>query len=185
VVIKLYNESMHKLANAFLFQVGWFLCASSVQYDSEMTALLCCALLCCIHFKQSINRVQELCVSTALILVGIVVDSSLQQFQIIDFYGWHFSILSPFWDWMIWLMFALTLRGSLAFLTKMSWVAQAFIGLVFSPLSYIAGAKLGAAHFDPNISNVSAIGLTWMLLLPCIFRMQEWIHLQIEQPKTI
>jgi len=176
---------MDKLINALLFQIGWFICASSVKFDLELPALSLCGLLILIHLIRSKNLTQELSISALVVVLGIGVDSSFQYLQIIDFYGWHTTTLSPFWDWMIWLMFALTLRGSLAFLTKMSWVAQAFIGLVFSPLSYIAGAKLGAAHFDPNISNVSAIGLTWMLLLPCIFRMQEWIHLQIEQPKTI
>jgi hypothetical protein len=171
---------MHKIVNALLFQIGWFLCASSVLHDTEMLVLALCTSLIIVHLMKSQHKIQALSLVTVVLILGIIVDTSLHQLQIIDFYGWHIAYLSPFWDWMIWVMFALTLESSLAFLKKINWMAQAFTGLIFSPVSYIAGSKLGAAQFEPSLSHIAAVGLTWMLVLPCIFLLLQWINRKFE-----
>jgi hypothetical protein len=97
-----------------------------------------------------------------------VVDSSLQYFSVISFYGWALGPLSPFWLWMVWVMFALTLNYSLAFLLNRHLLLSAIAGLLFGPLSYIAGAKLGAAGFDNSLSHLAVLGMIWMLTLPAL-----------------
>jgi len=171
---------MDKLINALLFQIGWFICASSVKFDLELPALSLCGLLILIHLIRSKNLTQELSISALVVVLGIGVDSSFQYLQIIDFYGWHTATLSPFWDWMIWLMFALTLESSLVFFKKMNWMRQALAGLVFSPVSYVAGSRLGAASFDASLMHIAAIGVTWMLVFPGIFSLVQWINSEFE-----
>jgi hypothetical protein len=171
---------MDKLFNALWFQFAWFICASSVQYKLEFEALSCCALFIFVHIMRCAQKRRELSICAAVLTVGILFDSALQSLGVIDFYGWHLSTLSPFWDWMIWLMFALTLESSLAFIKQMNWIAQAFTGLVFSPLSYVSGSKLGAAYFELSPGHVLFLGLSWMVLLPFIFWILERIKREFD-----
>jgi hypothetical protein len=97
-----------------------------------------------------------------------VVDTTLQYVSVISFYGWALGPLSPFWLWMIWVMFALTLNSSLSFLQNKHVFLSAIAGLIFGPLSYLAGVKLGSAGFDNTLPHLVTSGLIWMLVLPAL-----------------
>ena len=75
---------------------------------------------------------------------------------------------------MLWVMFALTLNSSLAFLKEQSLIISAILGLIFGPLTYYAGAKLGAAELDASISHIVWLGIAWMLAMPfMVFAVQH------------
>jgi hypothetical protein len=116
----------------------------------------------------------EVKTATVALLIGILLDSALQYFSVIGFYGWSLGPLSPFWLWMLWVMFALTLNASLAFLKEQSLIISAILGLIFGPLTYYAGAKLGAAELDASISHIVWLGVAWMLAMPfMVFTVQN------------
>jgi len=100
--------------------------------------------------------------------LGIAIDSSLQYFSVISFYGWALGPLSPFWLWMVWVLFALTLNSSLAFLQNKHWILSAVAGLLFGPLSYLAGTKFGAAAFDNTLFSIATLACVWMITLPLL-----------------
>ena len=99
-------------------------------------------------------------------LLGILLDSGLQYFSVIGFYGWALGPLSPFWLWTLWVMFALTLNSSLDFLKNQSLITHAFLGLVFGPVTYYAGAQMGAADLEASFSHVFSLAVVWMLAMP-------------------
>lgn len=162
------NIQIQRFINALGFQVGWFVCIASVKYDQEILALFFCGLLVGLHFLFSLARSMDLKLSFIVFLIGLVVDSTLQYVSVISFYGWALGPLSPFWLWMIWVMFALTLNSSLSFLQNKHVFLSAIAGLIFGPLSYLAGVKLGAAGFDNTLPHLVTIGLIWMLVLPAL-----------------
>lgn len=171
---------MNRFINAIGFQIGWFACIASVRYDQEFPAILFCGLLVGLHFFFSkVPRIDFKLTLIALVL-GIVVDSSLQYFSVIRFYGWALGPLSPFWLWMVWVMFALTLNHSLAFLQNRHVLLSVVMGLVFGPLSYIAGTKLGAASFDNSFIPLATLGMVWMLTLPALVFISQTPHLSTE-----
>jgi hypothetical protein len=46
--------------------------------------------------------------------------------------------------------------------------------LIFGPLTYYAGAKLGAAELDASISHIVWLGVAWMLAMPfMVFTVQH------------
>ena len=159
---------MNRFINAIGFQIGWFVCIASVRYDQEILALLFCGVLVGLHLFYSNAPLIDFKLSLIALVLGVVVDSSLQYFSVISFYGWGLGPLSPFWLWMVWVMFALTLNYSLAFLLNRHLLLSAIAGLLFGPLSYIAGAKLGAAGFDNSLSHLAVLGMIWMLTLPAL-----------------
>jgi hypothetical protein len=97
----------------------------------------------------------------------------LQVTSVIQFYGWSLAFLSPFWLWLLWVLFAMTLNTSLALLqTKPLWLS-ALAGLVFGPLTYYAGAQLGAASFESSFIHIGALALAWMVALPFLVYMAQ------------
>jgi hypothetical protein len=159
---------MYRFINAIGFQLGWLVCIASVKFDLEAPALLFCSVLVGLHFYFSHTFLSDLKLSFIVFGLGVLIDSSLQYFSVISFYGWALGPLSPFWLWMVWVMFALTLNYSLAFLQKKHLMLSVLLGLVFGPMSYLAGAKLGAADFDNSLAHLLTLGIIWMLTLPAL-----------------
>jgi hypothetical protein len=157
---------MNKFLNAILFQLGWFICVSSVAYDLEWIALGVCGFLVGLYLINCNWKREEILTLMIVLPSGIALDSMLEYFHIIDFYGWRFLNWSPFWDWMIWTLFTLTLRSSLDFMKNLSVWIKSLIGLFCAPLSYIAGYKLHAAQLNPSFLNLAIIGVSWMIALP-------------------
>jgi hypothetical protein len=69
---------------------------------------------------------------------------------------------------MLWVLFALTLNSSLAFLKTQSRITVAILGLVFGPLTYYAGAKMGAAALDVSTLPIVSLAIVWMLAMPLL-----------------
>lgn len=169
---------MNRFLNALGFQIGWWACVAGVGLGLEIPALVLCSVLVSVHLFFSSMRWVEVKLALMACAVGVVIDTALQYALVIDFYGWALAPLSPFWLWMLWVLFALTLNTSLSFLKQAPLILSALAGLVFGPLTYIAGAQLGAASFDKTWPHVIMLGVTWMFALPALVRMAQIISSQ-------
>ena len=159
---------MNKLINAVGFQAGWWACVAGVGLGLEIESIVFCAVLAGLHLYASPAPRQECLLAVLTVIVGIGVDSLLQHLSIIQFDGKALDPLSPFWLWALWGIFALTLNSSLAFLQRQSLILSAILGLAFGPLTYCAGAQLGAATLDATLPHLLALALAWMLTLPLL-----------------
>jgi hypothetical protein len=159
---------MYRFLNALGFQLGWWACVAGVGVGLEVPALVFCLALTTALVYFAPNPLLEIKLATAACLLGVVLDTGLQYFSVISFYGWSLGLLSPFWLWLLWVMFALTLNSSLSFLQKLPLGLSAAAGFLFGPLTYYAGAKLGAASFDSTVSHLVVLAVTWMVALPCL-----------------
>lgn len=168
---------MHRLylINALGFQAAWWACVASVGQGMEIAALVFCMALACAHLFYVEHPWQEVKLASGVLVMGIAIDTLLQYFSVIHFYGWSLGALSPFWLWALWVMFAMTLNVSLAFLKVRPLLVSALVGLIFGPLSYYAGTKLGAASFEISVIHVSVLAFTWMLALPAMVLMAQKI----------
>lgn len=159
---------MSKLLNALGFQLAWWLCILSVPQGLEPLALALCALLALLHLRFSSARMAEIRLAGLALLTGLLIDSGLQAAGVITFHGAALGALSPYWLWALWLLMALTLRSSLSFLLSRPLALSALAGAVFGPLSYHAGASLGAADWTPSLAHVAALAFCWSLALPLL-----------------
>ena len=169
---------MNRFLNALGFQMGWWACVAGVGLGLEIPALAFCSVLVGVHLFFSAYRWVDIKLALIACLAGVVIDTALQYATVIQFDGWALAPLSPFWLWMLWVLFALTLNTSLAFLKQAPLILSALAGLVFGPLTYIAGAKLGAASFDNSLPHIAILGVTWMLAMPALVRMAQIISSQ-------
>ncbi len=158
---------MSKLLNAIGFQAGWWACVAGVGRGREWEALVFCALLAGIHLRCSKHPLQEARLALVAWIVGVGMDSLLQHLGVIRFHGGALAPLSPFWLWALWVMFAFTLNASLSFLHKSLGLA-ALAGLAFGPMTYYAGAQLGAASLEAAPAHLLALAVAWMLAMPLL-----------------
>ena len=159
---------MNKWINAAGFQAGWWACILGVGHQRELEALAFCLSWIGIQVYVSHTRTQDIRLALLALLLGILIDTALQQLAVIEFYGWALGPLSPFWLWALWLMFALTLNSSLAFLKHQPRITCAALGLVLGPLTYMAGANLGAAAWTPSFVSVAWLCGAWMIAMPLL-----------------
>ena len=81
------------------------------------------------------------------------------------------GVLPPVWVWALWLGFASLPNGSFTWLQGRPGL-QMLLGLLFGPLAYWTGAKMGAAGM-PEASALVVIGLAWALAFRAIMLMAE------------
>ena len=159
-----------KLLNFLAFQSGWWACILSVKYDLEWLALVLGVVLTLLQLGWGSHRRDNLRLIAWVLPLGITLDSLMQLYADWTFYGWQFNHLSPFWLWMVWVLFAITLKSSMSFLQKVSLPTQALLGLVMGPLSYVSGAQLGAASMPTHTFSILILALAWAVLTPLFVR---------------
>ena len=159
---------MHILINAIGFQTAWWALVAGVAYGFEVPALIYSVVLASAHFFYAPHAKQDLRLAAWSLAMGIATDSLLQYAGVMQFNGLSVAGLSPFWLWMLWVLFALTLNSSLAFLKSKTLALSALAGSLFGPLSYYAGAKLGAASWEGPMFPWLPLGLAWMFATPIL-----------------
>lgn len=103
----------------------------------------------------------------AITLFGILLETGFMGAGLVTFAGTRvLGVLPPVWVWALWLGFASLPNGSLTWLQGRT-ALQMLLGLVFGPLAYWTGAKMGAADM-PTAGALFLIGLAWALAFPVI-----------------
>jgi hypothetical protein len=163
----------HQILNLIAFQLGWWACVLSVRSDLEWAALLFAGALAGLQLIWSKKRLLELKLLLWVLPLGIALDSLAQLYWGWTFYGWSISYLSPFWLWMVWVLFTLTLRSSMAFLHNLPRAIQALMGFVMGPLSYIGGAQFGAASFETEPTKLLIMAFAWAVITPLLVQFSK------------
>ena len=164
---------MRLFINALGFQTAWWACIAGIGLGLEIPALVYCVVLAGLHLAFAAQPLAEAKLAAIALVTGVLADTLLQMLNVISFYGWALGPVSPFWLWMLWVLFAMTLNASLSFLQKLPLWLSAVAGLAFGPLTYYAGAQLGAASFDGSLVHLAALALTWMIALPFLVYMAK------------
>lgn len=82
---------------------------------------------------------------------------------------WNLHSTLPFWLWVIWAGFIMSLFYSLAGLKELPVITQSLIGGTAGMFSYLAGAKLGAISFVyPLFNSILILFFIWSLFLPVL-----------------
>ncbi|MFT2111187.1 DUF2878 domain-containing protein [Marinomonas sp. 2405UD68-3] len=154
------------IINAILFQIIWFVCVTTTDVVSSISVLI----LLIIHSLFMVRDTREWWLITGFTLIGIVIDSVLQSFGLIQFSGailWNDSIsVIPIWMMCLWLAFSTTLVHGLFWLHG-RWKLALLVGLFAVPVSYYGGLFLSdSSSIEPMWIMLVAIGLIWSALLP-------------------
>ncbi len=150
------------LANAGLFQCGWFACV----LGGDSSWLLVGLAVLSVHLLWISSLADDGLLVLNVTLAGTLLDTLLRTLGV-----FHFSEpgpLIPFWLIVLWALLATTLRHCLAWSAQPWWLAS-LLGAVGGPLSYYAGSQLAGVGFGYGTA-ATLIGLTllWAMLFPLL-----------------
>jgi len=157
------------LANALLFQCGWFAC---VMGGDSLWLLVGLAALA-INLLWITSWSEEGQVILAVTLLGTVLDTTLRTFGV-----FHFSVpgpLIPYWLILLWALLATTLRHCLAWSAQPWWRAS-LLGAIGGPLPYYAGSQFAGVSFGyGTLPTLVGLALLWA----GVFVLLHWIARQL------
>ena len=156
------------------FQIGWFACVLSAANNMPEVGLVIALSVVMLHVYVSRNRQNTLQLLFIVTLLGSAWDSILTHNQVLVFNsGLLTSYIAPSWIMMMWLLFATTLTVSFRWLYGRYMLAAA-LGAVFGPLTYQAGAAMGAVIIpDEMLANILLI-LSWSVIFPLLIKITEF-----------
>ena len=159
---------MNLLANIVVFQVGWFAtvlgAANGLPWIGPAAALAAVAL----HLRFAARPGVELRLVLTALGLGLVADSLLLATGWISYpNGLWLPGVAPYWIAALWVLFSCTLNVSMRWLKGRYWLAALF-GAVGGPMSYLAGARLGAMTFVDSTLALTALAVGWGLMMPIL-----------------
>lgn len=164
---------MNVLINILLYQAIWFICVIG-----ENRYLWAPAFLLGIHFYLTPCRKADLIMVCKLLMIGIIVDGSLNGFSFYSFPAK--GLIIPYWLIFVWMALATLPNHSLKWMSTRPLLSILF-GTIGGPAAYWAGVRLGAAHFNaPLIPSLLLLGLIWGTLWPIVM----YISKKSMQPAT-
>ncbi len=148
------------LANAALFQIGWFVCVLKGNYWAGVFT----GALLVLHFYFSPIRKRDAISVFVAVPLGVAHDYSLMQLGLVEFA--ESSFFPPLWLNCLWVLFAITLNHSLLWLYKRRLFSSA-MGCIAGPLTYLAGVQLSSAQWSsPLVEVIPIIAGLWLFILP-------------------
>ena len=156
------------LVNMLGFNLIWF---GLVYWGNYFTPIA--LILMVIHLTKISTIKYEKRLVLMVTIIGSSVDSILTYLHIFEFENTHFT---PIWLIVMWSCFACTLCHSLRFLVG-SKIKQVLIGGLVSPLSYLAGNKIGAVNFTLSTSvTYCLLALIWAALFYLFYSLKSSLN---------
>ena len=159
---------MPLLANVLVFQIGWFACVLGGAYGLPWIGTGIALVIVAWHLTHAVRPKQELLLVLSAAAIGALFDSLLVAFGWLAYpSGTLIAGTAPHWIVALWMLFAITLNLSLAWLKRRLFIAVLF-GAVGGPLAYLGGAKLGALSFVAPTPALIALAVGWALFTPVL-----------------
>ncbi len=156
------------VVNFVAFQVGWFACVFAAAQGWPWTGTAIAAAVVALHLMRATRPAEELKLVAIALAIGVVWDSLLINLGLVEFRaGTLIEGVAPQWILALWALFATTLNLSLDWL-KNRWLASVVLGAAAGPLSYWAGARLGALELIDPVPALLALAIGWALMTPLL-----------------
>lgn len=156
------------LFNFIAFQAGWFACVLAAARGWPWAGTVTAAAIVAWHVARAARPAEELKLITSAVLIGALWDSALTALGWLAFTsGTVIEGAAPHWILALWALFAMTLNVSLRWLQG-RWALAAVLGAVAGPLSYWAGARLGAVVLVAPEFALGALAAGWAMMMPAL-----------------
>ena len=167
---------MGRLLNFAMFYLGWFACVMGAGRGQLWLGPSVVAAVVLLHLYMASRPVQEAKLILTIGVFGFAVDTLQASAGLYAFSGtspapW----LCPLWMMALWMVFATTLNASMAWLAGRYRLAAAF-GALCGPVSYVAGARLGAIELPVHASaSLVGIAIVWACVMPSLLGFREFL----------
>lgn len=164
---------MTGLLNFVGFYAGWFLCVAGAAAGYLWLGPLATVVLLAAHLKFASTSLGEWRLLLTAGALGFLIDTTQASLGLFQFTGTSFlASVCPPWMVALWMLFAATLNHSLSWL-KDRYLIGAVLGALSGPLSYVAGARLGAIELGPSLTiSLLGIAVAWGLAMPALLALR-------------
>ncbi len=164
--------------NIVSLNIGWFACVLGAAHNMPWLGLIVVPVLVFVHIL-AIEKTSPLIVlkmGLICLVLGWIVDTVLILLRVYEPTRWLLPHPSAtIWLLMLWLNFSLSLNESLRWLQYRP-VSAAILGMVFGPLAYLAGKRLGALSIPSLWTGLFWILLVWMVVIPLLSRIAATLY---------
>jgi hypothetical protein len=152
------------------FQVVWVACAIDAAAGQGWFGLAAALLFTVAMLAQSTQASRDAGTVVASAVAGFFIESALIGAGLIKFAApWPVTTLAPAWIVALWMAFGATLPTLDRTLGPHRLKIAGILGAVAGPLSYIAGARLGALQIvGPTTMTLLALSTAWAIALPAL-----------------
>jgi hypothetical protein len=149
-------------------QAGWFACVISAAKGAQWIGVAFAIALIAVHLWRAVLPLEEAKLIASVIVIGGIWDSALVSFGLLAYpSSGTMSGFAPVWIFVMWGLFAAQINTTYPWLQRRIWLAP-LLGAVAGPLSFRAGAALGALQFAKPWPATVALAAGWSILLPAI-----------------
>ncbi|CAJ0717234.1 DUF2878 domain-containing protein [Ralstonia mannitolilytica] len=164
-------RSHRALLYAVAGQAGWFVCVLSAARDAAWIGIVFVAVLLALHLRQARQPQRELRLVVWVVVLAAPWETLLIRTGLIAYpHGTLWAGFVPPWLLALWVLFAIQVNVLFRWLRGRWGVAMA-LGAVAGPLSFRAGAALGAAHIPEMAATLGALAVGWAIWMPLLVRM--------------
>jgi hypothetical protein len=149
-------------------QIGWFASVLSAAHGTPWIGIVVTLMFIVLHLLRVARPIDELKLVAAVTMIGGAWESLLVSLGFLDYpSGMVFLGLTP--DWLLgsWALFAAQFNTTYRWMKTRLWAAS-LLGAIAGPVSFHAGAALGALHFNKPVPAALMLAAGWAVLLPCI-----------------
>lgn len=171
----MHSGAVKRIANAVLFQLGWFACV----LGGNVLGLVVTLAIVALHLTLIGSWRTEGKLIIVVFALGSALDSALLKLGVFDF--GDASVLIPLWLALLWPLLATTLDHCLAWSARPWWLASV-LGAMGGPVSYFAGSKMAAVYlplgFWPSMLILAAV---WAVVFPCLHWLATYFRANPQQ----
>lgn len=152
------------------FQLVWLACAIGAASGHSAPGLVAAGLFLAAQAVARGARREMVATTLASGLAGLAAESLLVVADLVRYSAhWPDARLAPAWIVALWLAFGSTVPTAARLLDLRPRVLAAALGALFGPLTYTAGAQLGALELrQPEWIGLTALAVCWGITLPLL-----------------
>jgi hypothetical protein len=148
-------------------QIGWFACVLGAAHDKAWIGALAVALLALVHLCVVRDRRRAMLLLCIVTLCGWLWECGVMRTGWVKYPSGAITGYAPYWMAALWMLFALQINPVFHWL-RTRWRLAALLGGVAGPLSFRAGAALGAVQLVDPFAALLLIAAGWIVWLPAL-----------------
>ena len=145
----------------------------SAARDAAWVGIVFVAGLLALHLRQARQPQRELRLVVWVVVLAAPWETALIRAGLIAYpHGTLWAGFAPPWLLALWVLFAIQVNVLFRWLRGRWWLAMV-LGAVAGPLSFRAGAALGAAYISEMPATLGTLAIGWAIWMPLLVWMGE------------
>jgi hypothetical protein len=149
-------------------QLGWFACVLSAAHGMPWMGVATTAMLVAIHLARVERPLTEFKLLVSVVAMGAIWESVPVLSGLLAYpNGILLPGAAPYWILALWALFAAQFNTTFGWLKHRVLLASV-LGAIAGPMSFRAGAALGAVRFVHPLPATIVLAIGWAILMPLL-----------------